>query len=216
MLLLFDAALNMLSGEKMSESVVLVANETDAIDLETNQRAELDWMEAQKSNLAITESLAKAKNLPKISAFATGGYGRPGLNMLSTTFQTYFMGGLQLKVPLSHLYSGSQSGEIQQMKINQMKIDKQKENFLLASNIKAISLKNDIQRLESLLKSDQEMINIREEIRKSSEAQLENGIITASDYLTDFNNEDIARQNMNIHQVQLLQTKENLKLVLGQ
>lgn len=178
-------------------------------------RPELRLFDAQKQSLAVNEQVIKAKNLPKLSAFATGGYGRPGLNFLATTFQTYFIGGVQLQIPLTHWYTKSQGLEIQQLRVGQQRIERQRESFLLASQVKLSNQRREVKRLQALVESDRKLIDIRGTIRKASESQLDNGIITASDYLTEVNNEDTARQNQILHEVQLLQAQNNLRLTTG-
>jgi hypothetical protein len=122
---------------------------------------------------------------------------------------------VNLKVPLSFLYSGSQSNEIQQIKISQQKIDTQKESFILATKIKLSNQNQEIERLQSMVSTDAKILEIRKQIKQTSEAQLDNGIITASDFLTELTNEDIAKQNSILHEVQLLQAKFNLKIISG-
>jgi outer membrane protein TolC len=70
-------------------------------------------------------------------------------------------------------------------------------------------------RLQALVESDRKLIDIRGTIRKASESQLDNGIITASDYLTELDNEDTARQNLILHEIQLLQAQNNLRITSG-
>jgi outer membrane protein TolC len=163
----------------------------------------------------VNEQLIKAKNLPKLSAFATGGYGRPGLNFLATQFKTYFIGGVQLQIPLTHLYTNSQGLEIQQLRVNQQRIERQRESFLLATQVRLASQRQEVGRLQALVESDRKLIDIRGTIRKASESQLDNGIITASDYLTELDNEDTARQNLILHEIQLLQAQNNLRITSG-
>lgn len=207
-------ALSLLTGANIdaNTSLQLPTVATNSVDI---NRPELKWFDAQKQTLSVSEKLVKAKNLPKLSAFATGGYGRPGLNFLSTEFKTYFIGGVQLQIPLSHLYTNSQAIEIQQMRVNQQRVEKQKENFLLATQVRMASQRQEVSRLQALVESDRKLIEIRSTIRKASESQLENGIITASDYLTELDNEDSARQNLILHEVQLLQAQNNLRLSAG-
>lgn len=178
-------------------------------------RPELSYLDAQKEMLIVNEQLIRAKNLPKLTAFATGGYGRPSLNFLSTTFNPYFIGGVQLKIPLAQFYTGSQAIELQQLRISKERIESQKKNFILNTRIKLTGQHREVQRLQSLLAADQELITIRTKIKQTSEAQLQNGVITATDYLTELNNEDIARQNEALHQIQLLQTLESIQLTTG-
>ena len=207
-------ALSLLTGANIdaNTSLQLPTVATNSVDI---NRPELKWFDAQKQTLSVTERLVKAKNLPKLSAFATGGYGRPGLNFLSTEFKTYFIGGVQLQIPLSHLYTNSQAIEVQQLRVNQQRIEKQKENFLLATQVRMASQRQEVSRLQALVESDRKLIDIRATMRKAAESQLENGIITASDYLTELDNEDSARQNSILHEVQLLQAQNNLRLSSG-
>jgi len=52
-------------------------------------------------------------------------------------------------------------------------------------------------------------------VKKATLAQLENGVITANDYLREVNNENLARQSLIVHQVQLLQAEINYQTTLG-
>lgn len=207
-------ALSLLTGANIdvNTSLQLPTVATNSVDI---NRPELKWFDAQKQTLSVSEKLVKAKNLPKLSAFATGGYGRPGLNFLSTEFKTYFIGGVQLQISLSHLYTNSQAIEVQQLRVNQQRVEKQKENFLLATQVRMASQRQEVSRLQALVESDRKLIDIRATMRKAAESQLENGIITASDYLTELDNEDSARQNLILHEVQLLQAQNNLRLSSG-
>lgn len=207
-------ALSLLTGANIDANTSLQLPMIVTNSLEMN-RPELKWFDAQKQTLSVSEKLVKAKNLPKLSAFATGGYGRPGLNFLSNEFKTYFIGGVQLQIPLSHLYTNSQAIEVQQLRVNQQRVEKQKENFVLATQVRMASQRQEVSRLQALVESDRKLIDIRSTIRKAAESQLENGIITASDYLTELDNEDSARQNLILHEVQLLQAQNNLRLSAG-
>ena len=80
---------------------------------------------------------------------------------------------------------------------------------------KAIAQRADIDRYTQLLHQDQALIELREKIRQTAEVQLENGIITPADYLTEANNADLARQNLIIHELQRAQAIAALRLTLG-
>jgi outer membrane protein TolC len=209
-------ALSLLTGKSLSIADQFVTQDNISLSSTEIRRPELAWFDSQSELQNINSNLARARNLPKISAFGTGGYGKPGLNFLASDFKTYFIGGVQLKVPLSYLYAGSQKNEIEQFGVNRKKIESLKQSFLLASNIKLANQKAEIDRLQSLLDSDAKLVEIRTEIRKTADAQLANGVISASDYITEVNNEILARQTLSIHQVQYLQAKANLKVITGE
>ncbi len=206
--------LSLLTGTAIDTNTPLVALPVKTQNSEI-VRPELRLFDAQKQTLAVNEQVIKAKNAPKLSAFATGGYGRPGLNFLATSFQAYFIGGVQLQIPLTHWYTKSQGMEIRQLRANQQRVERQRESFLLATQVRLANQRREVERLQALVESDRKLIDIRSTIRKASESQLDNGIITASDYLTEVNNEDSARQNQILHEVQLLQAQNNLRLTAG-
>jgi outer membrane protein TolC len=52
-------------------------------------------------------------------------------------------------------------------------------------------------------------------VTDAAKAQLENGVITANDYVKEVNAEDQARQTLITHKVQLLQAQINYQTILG-
>ena len=209
-------ALALLTNNPNVEKGNLVANNlTLNNNINNINRPELRYFEAQRKAIEASEQLIKAKNMPKIGAFATAGLGRPGLNFLSNSLQPYLIGGIQLRVPLTHFYSHTASIERQQLRINQDKIRQLEQHFLWLTQVKAVSQNADIEKLDILIVNDRKLIDIREQMLATADVQLQNGIITTNDYLTEVNNVDIARQNLALHEVQRLQAIYLLGITLG-
>jgi outer membrane protein TolC len=101
----------------------------------------------------------------------------------------------------------SLSAERKSNTMNRNSIQVQKELFLLSASITAEQYRNDILKYKQLITEDYEIVALRNEIIKASKAQLENGVITSSDYLREMNAADQARQSLLLHQLQLLQTE---------
>jgi outer membrane protein TolC len=57
---------------------------------------------------------------------------------------------------------------------------------------------------------------LRESVSKAALAQLENGVITTSDYLREMNELDRAKNQKILHEMQFLLTQYNLKAQLNQ
>lgn len=207
-------ALVLLTGDASIEKNKFTATDIAIVDT-TITRPELNYFKAQMAAISASEGLIKAKNLPKIGAFATGGIGRPSLNFLSNQLQPYFIGGVQLRAPLTHLYTKSQNIERQQLLVNKDKIAQQQQNFIWLTQVKAASQQQDIKRFDELLANDNKLIAIRQQMLETADVQLENGIITTTDYLTEVNNVDLARQNLILHQTQRQQAINNLAITLG-
>ncbi|HLO92145.1 MAG TPA: TolC family protein [Lentimicrobium sp.] len=168
------------------------------------------------SRLALNKSISRnlnTKNLPKLNLFINGGYGSPALNMLNPDPDTYFVAGLRFVWPLTGLYNLQREKAIN--KLNLTNIQYQQEAFLLNSDIQMTQQNNEIEKYEALLKSDDEIIALREDISKSALLQLENGIITSSEYIRELNAVDNARQSKILHEIQLIMSKYNHLLITG-
>ncbi|MGZ8557461.1 MAG: TolC family protein [Chitinophagaceae bacterium] len=177
------------------------------------QRPELRLYNEQVKLFGQQKNLIHSKNLPKANLFAQGGYGRPGLNVLDNQFDFFYIGGVKLNWSLSGLYT--QKKEKQLVKINQQVVDIQKETFLLNTNTQLKQQQSDIEKLDKLIASDKEIIELRKMVKDAAKAQLENGVITANDYLREVNEEDQARQMLISHELQLLQAKINYQTISG-
>ena len=90
-------------------------------------------------------------------------------------------------------------------------IDVQEETFLFNNNLANIEIFNEIEKLKNTLKTDDEIIQLRSNIKKASEAKVANGTMTVTDLLRDINNENQARQNRSLHEIQLYMTVYQLK-----
>ena len=74
---------------------------------------------------------------------------------------------------------------------------------------------SEIDKLEQLIEKDAAIIELRDQVKEAAKAQLENGVITANDYLREVNAADQGRQSLITHQVQLLQAKINYQTISG-
>ncbi|MFT3935326.1 MAG: TolC family protein [Chitinophagaceae bacterium] len=199
-------------NQPVNDNTVLQAPASPAITSTIN-RPELQLYDAQKNSFAVQDKLIKAKNLPRVGLFAQGGYGRPGLNMLSNDFALYYIGGLKLSWNFTGLYTAKREKAL--VKINSSAVDLQRETFLLNTNLSLTQQNSELDKYQQLIDTDQEIISLREKVKQVSNVQLENGTITSIDYLTYVNAEDQARQNKALHQVQLLMAQYNYLTTSG-
>lgn len=176
-------------------------------------RPELKLYSEQQKLIGQQNKLIHARNLPKASLFAQAGYGRPGLNMLKNDFSFYSIGGVRFNWSLGGLYTKKKEKE--QVQINQKMVDVQQETFLLNTNSQLRQQQSEIDKLQQLISSDEEIIALRKTVTEAAKAQLENGVITANDFLKEVNAEDQARQALITHRVQLLQAQINYQTISG-
>ncbi len=174
-----------------------------------NKRPELLLLASQNKALDSQRDMIVSSNLPKVGLFVQGGYGKPGLNMLSNEISPYYIGGLRLSWNLSGLYS--QKNNLEKITLSQKSVDVQKETFLFNNNLQNRQQINEIEKLKSSLKNDDEIILLRTNIKKATTAKLENGTATVTDMLREVNAENLARQTRALHEIQLYMAVYQLK-----
>ncbi len=179
----------------------------------TVNRPELNLFEVQKKSFTLQNKLLLAKNLPRLSLFFQGGYGRPTLNMLSNDFGTYYIGGARFSWNISGFYTYKKERILQNM--SQDAIDLQKEVFLFNTSLTLKQQNSEINKLSELLLSDQQIVALREKVKATSNEQLANGTITALDYLNYVNAQDQANQQLLLHSIQLLMAQYSYQTTSG-
>lgn len=176
-------------------------------------RPELNLYASQEKIIENQKGLTTAKILPKANLFFQGGYGKPTLNMLKNNFDWFYIAGAKLTWSLSNLYTYGNECEINEL--NKKSVESQMQTFLLNTKISLAQQQNEIEKLNKLIKVDEEIISIRTSVKDASKAQLENGVITSNDFIRELNAEDQAKQNLAIHKIQLLLAQQNYKLTSG-
>jgi len=180
----------------------------------TNEtRPEIAFYDLQKEQLEYSKNLISKSNLPKINAFGQAGYGNPGLNMLDNSFQTFYIVGL--KANWNVFDWGKTKTEKKVLDISKNIVSSEKETFELNIKMQLEEQDYEIKKIEQLLLSDAEIIQIREKVIKSSDAQLKNGVITTSEYLVEFTNLYEAQTNQKLHEIQLAFAKANYQVTKG-
>ena len=178
-----------------------------------NNRSELKLFDAQKQLLETQRKIINTKNTPKLGAFFQGGYGKPGFNMLKNEFDIFYIGGIRLNIPISGFYT--QKNDLALLENQSQEIEIQRENFLFNQNFIEIQQRNDLEKIQNLIDKDNELIELRKNIKTASLAQLENGVINTNDYLREVTAEEQAILTKITHEIQYLLTQYNLKAQLN-
>ncbi|MCW3117085.1 MAG: TolC family protein [Chitinophagaceae bacterium] len=208
-------ALSLFLNQSLPENIKLetpVISYLTLLDKEV-QRPELKAFSLQQSVIASQRKLIKAKNLPRSSLFLQGGYGRPALNLLENKFDFYYIGGLKLNWSFGGLYSSKK--EKQLVEVNQRMIGVQQDVFLLRTKASLRTQQSEIEKLQQLVATDNDIIELRKTVKDAALARLNEGVITVNDFLQEVNAEDQARQALITHQLQLIQAQINYQTLSG-
>ena len=206
--------LNEFTGLALTEeSEFLLPEVTLNLDTYANNRPEYFLFSLQQDKLTASKKLTGTSLLPRFSAFGQAGYGRPGFDMLKNEFDDFYMIGARLSWKPWDWNLSRKQKEV--LDIQNEMINSQKETF--DKNVK-IDLENkiaEIKKAEELISRDRELIELRERISKSVSSQLDNGVITSSQYLTEINAEAGARLDLESHKIQLVKAKLDYQAALG-
>jgi len=152
---------------------------------------------AEMRNKQITSGL-----MPRFGAFVQAGYGRPGLNMLEDSFNPFYIAGVRMSWNLGKLYT--LKNDRRKVGIARQQIDMAKETFLFNTQLQLIQQDENVRKIDELMRSDEEIVRLRSNVKKASEAKLENGVIAVSDLVRDIISEDMAKQSASIRRTQYI------------
>ncbi|HIQ84844.1 MAG TPA: TolC family protein [Candidatus Cryptobacteroides excrementigallinarum] len=165
-------------------------------------RPELSLYDAQLRQGEAQLRQLDTKIFPKFSLSLQGGMGRPGLNMLDSSFQPYWTAGIKMSWDIGALYT--RKDEKQKLDVQLRTIESDRETFLFNTGISALQLKSSIDKARRLLEKDGEIIALQESVRAAGEEQYRNGAISMNDLMKRIDDEYNARVAESIHRIQLL------------
>ena len=201
-----------LSGTAFNTNAKLAIPENFSSINDVN-RPELELFELQKQQIEASQKVIATSNAPKLNAFLQGGYGNPALNMLNNSFETFYMTGVRLNWTLFDWNKTKKEKEV--LEISKQIVASEKETFEVNQKRQLQEINFEIGKMETQLKSDKEIIQLREKIVRSAEAQMKNGVITSSDYLNEVTQLFESKITEKTHQIQLQLAKANHQIIKG-
>ena len=194
--------LSQLTSTKIPESEPLVFPQISLGSyIYENKRYEAELFDIQESRVGVMKEMVTTKWNPKVFAYGQLGYGRPGLNMLSNSFDPWWIVGAKLTWNFFNWNQNKNEKKIYDIQGEILK--SQKDAFDKNLQISSESNLAQIMKLSEMLQKDQEIINLRIRISKAASSQLDNGVITSGEYISRINEETQARLGFQLHKVQL-------------
>jgi len=178
-----------------------------------DKRPELQLYDIQVSRTGVMKEMVNTRWNPRFYAFGQAGYGRPGLNMLSNDFTPWWIVGAKLTWNIWNWNLSKNEKKIYEIQGDI--IGTQKETFEKNQRIEAGRGLAEIGKLGELLQKDNEIIELRTRITRAASSQLDNGVITSSDYIARLNEETMAKLSLELHRIQLVKAKIAYLFTLG-
>ncbi|UWX55349.1 TolC family protein [Maribacter litopenaei] len=176
-------------------------------------RPELSLFNLKKQEIEQQQNLLSKAIAPAVNAFATGGLGNPGLNFLENDFSAYYIVGLKLNWNVFD-WNGNKK-QRQALNFSKELISNQEDVFRLNTNTSLHEQQKEIETLESNMAIDQQLISLQQEVVRTFDAQLKNGVITTSQYIIELTKLFEAENQFNQHKTQLELAKANYNTLKG-
>ena len=171
-----------------------------------NKRPELRLFDSQLSLANAQEKVLDAALLPKLSLFAQGYYGYPGYNMfedmVSRDWSLNGMIGARLAWNIGALYT--RKNDKVKLQLQRDLTESNRDVFLFNNRMEQIQQNENIARCKRLMAEDDEIISLRTAVRRAAESRLSHGIIDVNDLLREINQENAAKVQQSMHEIELL------------
>lgn len=196
----YVAMLGTLIGDTLPGDTRLAAPEMPSMPNAANYRPELDLYDAQ--NRLANEQLKQLNTRlrPTISLFGAGVIHNSVSPLVNNGM---LLGGVTVQWNIGALYT--RKNDIGKLKLQQSQNEVAREAFLFATRLRTQEANGQMESLRQQLKSDGEIVALRERIRQKSERKVQLGTESVNELLRQTLAVSQARQQMALHQVQLLQ-----------
>ncbi|MBC8319865.1 MAG: TolC family protein [Bacteroidetes bacterium] len=208
------AALNELTKLKITSAEAMITPELTINNYNyINNRPEYLLFTKQQHKIDVTKTLTTSKRRPVFSAFGQAGYGRPGYDMLNNDFDDYYMIGARLHW---NIWDWNKvNNEKQILNIQNEIIISKKQSFDQGLRVDLFQRIENMSKYKKLLETDDEIIELQDNIVKTSLIQFNNGTITSTTYLIELNKLSKAKLNMEAHKLYLIFAKYQYITAIG-
>jgi outer membrane protein TolC len=176
-------------------------------------RPEMELFDLQMNKVELARRVTAVKNNPRVFAFGQVGYGKPGLNMLSDTWDSFWILGAGLKWNIWDWHINQR--EQKMVSLQKDMVQNQKESFDLNLRIQVANEQSSVRKYSAAVEQDLKLLRLREDILKTISSQFDNGIVSSSDYVQELNARLMAEIALATDRLLLLQAENNLLTILG-
>ena len=205
--------LSMLIHRPLSKETELQVPEEVILESDKIERPELKYLDSKIDRLEADLKMQNAENMPKLGLFATGWYGKSGLNTFDKEFKPYFIGGIMLSWNFGKLNTLKNDRKLKRVQQESVRIEQ--ESFIFNTKMEMLMQDAEIKKMRNLVKEDEKVLRLRESIRQTSEVKYANGVYTISELISDVNYALIAQQEKLLREIELKMMIYSKKITLG-
>ncbi len=205
--------LSLVIGKDIEENEKFEIPNDPHISDTTITRMELHRFDLQKQILNESKKLNSRSLWPQLFAGGNLSYGKPGYNMFSDDFHAYYSAGLNLRWQFWDFNRVENKNRILDLK--KKVIQNQKAEFELNLRKQLDENKRQISLLQKKAERSQQKITLMESIEHRMKAKLDQGLVTANDYLIQSNKLMKTKTELEQNRLNLLHAEIQRVLLLG-
>ena len=206
--------LTLLTGINTENRILVVPEVKGSIEHSIIGNPELQLISARQAGLMATEQIIKTQRLPRVNAFGQLGMGTPNpLNFFEKDLSTYYMAGVHASWILWDWRKTAVDRASLKIRIQMLDAEQSQKKIEIETRVNRI--RNDGEKLSKALERDEEIIVLKEQIRKNAAVQLDQGIITPTEYLYEVLSEQLAELNRSVDEIALVQNQIMLQFETG-
>ena len=179
-----------------------------------NRRPELKMLDAQIGLLNAQEKALNAVLMPKVGVFAQG----LGLNMFEDMMRHKWslngLVGARVTWTIGALYT--RKNDKAKLQLQRDITENSREVFLFNNQLEQIQQCENVERYQKLMTDDDEIIALRQAVRRAAESKLAHGIIDVNDLVREINQENAACVQQSVHEIEMLKEIYDNKYTMGE
>jgi outer membrane protein TolC len=206
-------ALSVYMGQEIEETAFLEKPLLEMAGSDSLYRPELVYFQRSSELLEAGKKLQQVKRMPRLYAFGQAGVGMPGYNMLNDQVDSYYMVGAGVQWKIWDWNTVNREQQI--LSAQQQVVEHAKESFSI--QVRA-GIENELAQMahyRNAMVLDDKMLQMRMEITAAAASKVDNGVISATEYLQVLNEEQLARIARTGHHIRMLQCMANVHLLKG-
>jgi len=211
----FQQMLSLFCGQEITPESITTTASTTVQSGNFDLRPEMQLLNSQSSLLSARRKALDAQLMPKVSLFAQGFYGYPGLNMYEDMFSHDWslngIVGLRMQWNISSFYT--RQGDLHKLRLQQEQLQTARDLFSFNATLQQTQEQRNAERCQKLLEQDDEIISLRQSVREATEAKLQDGIIDSYALVEQITREEAARLNRLQHLIEFAQRQANLQFI---
>lgn len=218
LLLKYKANINIMESilaRKIEDSIVLCSEGMLQINniKAATIRPEVKRIDGMIEMMRYDKEKVKSVRRPQLYLFSSGGYGKPGLNMLDDSWSSWFRIGGKISWKLWDWKTGARNE--QKIVLKQQILHNERFDFERKLNISLVKQQALIDEYFAKQKSNKEILNIRKKIVERAGTALQNGSITMMEYLMKLDDEMETELECRLNAIEMEEALFSYQLLKG-